>query len=194
MFPYFPARSVRFRHVPASSPTWLKKAKDLDIWVAHWLVSAPPSDGGKAKIPKLKYKVGEEEVVASTNEEKSTALARCFFPAKPQGQDTGEEVKYPKVCKGVGKITRDQIREQLRKTKPFKAPGLDGIPNVVLSNCTDLIIDRLYFIFNAMLERGIFYSLWKVSTVERSAFARARACLRVRVPCSAHVLSLVLVS
>ena len=84
------------------------------------MVSAPPTDGGRAKIPKLKHKVGEEEAVASTNKEKSVALARCFFPAKPPDQDMGEEAKYPKVCKGVGKITRDQICEQLRKTKPFK--------------------------------------------------------------------------
>lgn len=128
------------------------------------MVLAPPTDGGKAKIPKLKHKVGEEEVVVSMNKEKSTALARCFFPAKPQDQDTEGEVKYPKACKGVGKITRDQICEQLRKTKPFKAPGPDGIPNVTLSKCADLIIDRLCYIYDAMLERGLLYSPWKIST------------------------------
>jgi hypothetical protein len=88
--------------------------------MVHWLVSAPPTDGERVKIPKLKHKVGKEEAVASMNKEKSVALARCFFSAKPPDQDTGEEAKYPKVCKGVGKITRDQICEQLRKTKPFK--------------------------------------------------------------------------
>ena len=130
----------------------------------HWLVSAPPTDRGRAKIPKLKHKIGEEEVVASTNKEKSVGLASCFFPTKPQDQDTGEEAKYLKVCRGIGKITRDQICEQLRKTKPFKAPGPDGIPNVALSKCADLIIDRLYYIYDAMLERGLLYSPWKIST------------------------------
>ncbi len=136
---------------------WLEKAKDLDIWTAHHLISAPPTDRGKAKIPKLKYKKGKEDAIASTNEEKSAALAKCFFPTKPQVQDENEVVKYPKACKGVGKITREQIHEQLRRIKPFKAPGLDSIPNIALSNCADLIINRLYYIYNTMLERGLQY-------------------------------------
>jgi hypothetical protein len=43
-----------------------------------------PSDGGKAKIPELKHKVEEEETTASTNKEKSAALAKSFFLAKLQ--------------------------------------------------------------------------------------------------------------
>jgi hypothetical protein len=107
------------------------------------------------KIPKLKYKLGKVDIVASSNEEKSIALAKCFFPAKPQDQDVNEEVRFPKACKGVGRVTRDQIHEQLRRIKPFKAPGPDGIPNSILSNTTGTIVNRLYFIFNAMLERGL---------------------------------------
>jgi len=138
---------------------WLEKAEDPDIWAAHCIVSAPHTDRGRAKIPKLKHKVGDEELTASTNEEKSRVLAKCFFPTKPQDQGRNTEVKYPKACKGVGKITREQIREQLRKTKPFKAPGPDGIPNIVLSNSAGLITDRLFYIYEAMLERGLQYAL-----------------------------------
>ncbi len=70
---------------------------------------APPTDRGKAKIPKLKHKVGGNETIASTNKEKSKALASCFFPTKPEECNLREETKYPKVCKGVGRITREQI-------------------------------------------------------------------------------------
>jgi hypothetical protein len=49
----------------------------------HHIVSAPHTDGGKAKILKLKHKVGDQELTTSTNEEKSRALAKCFFPIKP---------------------------------------------------------------------------------------------------------------
>src|SRR6266851_7770881 len=122
------------------------------------MVLALPIDRGKVKILKLKYMVGEEEMVASINEEKSIALARCLFPAKLQDRGANEEANYPKACKGVGKIIREQICEQLRKTKPFKALGPDGIPNITLSNCADLIVDRLYFIYNAMLKKGLHYS------------------------------------
>jgi len=129
------------------------------------MILAPPTDGGKAKIPKLKYKAGANEMIATMNKEKSKALASCFFPAKPEEHDLGEETKYPKVCKGVERITREQIREQLKKTKPLKALGPDGIPNIVLSRCADLLVDRLYVIYEATLERGLFYKPWKVSTM-----------------------------
>jgi len=123
----------------------------------------PPSDGGKAKIPKLKHKIGEEETMASTNKEKSVVLAKSFFPAKPQAEPQPME-KYPKACKGVGKVTRQQIRVQLKSIKPYKALGPDGIPNITLSKCADLIINRLFLIYEAMLERKLFYEPWKVST------------------------------
>jgi len=142
---------------------WLEKAKDADLWTAHQTISAPPMDRGKVKIPKLQHKVGEADMVANTNDEKSAALAKCFFPAKPPEEEQQVKEKYPKACKGVGRITREQIRDQLRKTKLYKAPGPDGIPNIVLSNCADLIVDRLYFIYEATLERGLFYRPWKIS-------------------------------
>lgn len=142
---------------------WLEKAEEPDLWTAHRIVSAAPTDGGKAKIPKLKHGSGENEAIAGTNAEKSTALAKCFFPAKPAEQALRAE-KYPKACKGVGRITEEQIRDQLRRTRPYKAPGPDGIPNVVLSKCADLIVDRLLHIYEAILERGLMYSPWKVST------------------------------
>jgi len=143
---------------------WLEKADDPDIWTAHKITSATPTDGGKAKIPKLEHRVDGEEAIASTNVEKSVALATCFFPAKPPECDTGAGVKFPTPCKGVGKITREQINEQLKRTKPYKAPGPDGIPNIVLSKCADILLDRLFYIYEAMLERGLLYEPWKVST------------------------------
>ena len=143
---------------------WLEKAEDPDLWAAHRMTAAPPTDGGKAKIPKLKHRVDGGEVIASTNKEKSVALAKCFFPIKPQETEANAGMKFPKACKGVGSITREQIGEQLRKTKPFKAPGPDGIPNIVLSRCADIITDRLFYIYEAMLERGLLYNPWKVST------------------------------
>jgi hypothetical protein len=142
---------------------WLEKAEDLDIWAANRIIATPPTDGGKAKILKLKYKVREEETTASTNKEKSAALAKSFFPAKPQEEPQPTE-KFPKACKGAGQIIREQIRMQLKSIKPYKAPGPNGIPNIAISKCADLIVDRLFYIFEAMLERRLLYEPWKVST------------------------------
>jgi hypothetical protein len=84
-------------------------------------------------------------------------LATSFFLTKPQELESDNKTKYLKQCKGVGKITREQVIEQLKRTKPYKALGPNGIPNIVLSKCTDIILDRLYFIYEATLEKGLFY-------------------------------------
>jgi len=47
---------------------WLEKAKDLDIWTVHQIISAPASDGGKACILMLKHKVDNNELTANSND------------------------------------------------------------------------------------------------------------------------------
>jgi len=81
---------------------WLEKAEDLDLWAAHWITMLAPMDRGKVKIPKLKHRVDEEDITAATNSKKSTALAKCFFPAKLQEHELQARASYPKACKGVG--------------------------------------------------------------------------------------------
>jgi hypothetical protein len=46
---------------------WLEKAEDPDIWAVHCLTTSQGSDGGKARISALNYKVGDMEKMASTN-------------------------------------------------------------------------------------------------------------------------------
>jgi len=55
----------------------------------------------------------------------------------------------------------EQIRAQCKKLKPFKAPGPDGIPNVVLMKCADLLAGRLCHIYRAMLDKNLLYKPWK---------------------------------
>jgi hypothetical protein len=143
---------------------WLERAVDPDIWTVHKVISAPSTDGAKARIPALKHRNGETEVTASTNPEKSQALAKSFFPAKPDDTGIATSFTYPKACCEPDQITKEQIAHQILKLKPYKAPGPDGIPNIVLKKCADLLIDRLYFIYKVMVERNIHYSPWKTFT------------------------------
>ena len=141
---------------------WLEKADDPDIWTAHRYISAPASDGGATRIPTLSASRNGTEVTASTNEDKSVLLAKTFFPARPSEATTrAPEQSYPDpVCKMDG-ITRDQIRRHLGKLKPYKAPGPDTIPNIVLSKCADILVNRLYHIFTAIIKLGIYHDPWK---------------------------------
>ena len=74
------------------------------------------------------------------------------------------DFQYPEACCKPGQITKEQIATQIRKLKPFKAPGPDGIPNVVLIKCADILINRLLHIYKAMVERNLHYAPWKTFT------------------------------
>jgi hypothetical protein len=71
------------------------------------------------------------------------------------------DVKYPKACSCAGKITLEQVSAQLKKLKLYKAPGPDSIPNIVLTKCADMIVDRLTHIYMALIEEKLSYKLWK---------------------------------
>ena len=142
---------------------WLEKADDPDIWTAHRYTSTPAGDGGRSRIPVLKVARDGQETITATNEEKSNMLAKTFFPPRPP-DDTPLQFVYPKPICDLEPISREQIGNQLAKLKPYKAPGPDGIPNVVLTKCANVITDRLYHIYKAILELGIYYAPWKTST------------------------------
>jgi len=140
---------------------WLERAEELDIWMVNRCTSAAASDRGKARIPMLKYKVGKEEQVARTNKEKGVVLAKGFFPPSPPNLDLDDKEDYPNQCQGNIKITMEQIQGQLWKLKPFKAPGPDSIPNIILTKCADLLAGSLLCIYKAIYEHRLSYKPWK---------------------------------
>lgn len=74
---------------------WLEKADDPDIWTIQKLLASPASDGGSSKIPTLKYKAGDAELEAKSNEEKGRTLAKSFFPPKPATRTPSSKRKLP---------------------------------------------------------------------------------------------------
>jgi hypothetical protein len=135
---------------------WLEKADDPDLWTAHKYISAPPGDCGKTRIPDLSHVDKGERLTASINKEKSKALAKTFFPKKlKDGKQHPNAAKPTPICK-ADPISRDQIKRALARLKPYKAPGPDGIPNVVLTKCADILEDRLWHIYSAIWDRGLY--------------------------------------
>jgi ribonuclease HI len=146
---------------------WLEKAEDPDIWTANKYTSASNAESFNTRIPTLKTKTGEVETEAISNEDKSKVLAKTFFPSKRTDIETNpapEEEDAPEPVIEMDPLTIDQVTKHLAKLKPYKAPGPDGIPNVVLTKCADLLADRLLYIYDAMIIREIFYEPWKEFT------------------------------
>lgn len=141
---------------------FLENAEDHEMWTANRYISKPVGDGGQTRIPTLKVTDPdgtEREVI--TNEEKSEALAKAFFPARPAVSSVPPNSRYPKRIKYGGQITTEQIQRNIDKLKPFKAHGMDGIPNVVIKKSAEHIIEYLLFIFRALLKLGVYTDSWR---------------------------------
>jgi len=124
-------------------------------------MSTPWGDSRKTRIPVLIHKVREVEEQANTNQDKGCMLAKGFFPEKPPADNSLDEFSYLSECKSEGVITTKQIHAQLKRLKPYKALGPDGITNIVLTKSADLIIERLAHIYQAMLRGSLIYKPWK---------------------------------
>ena len=90
-------------------------------------------------------------------------LASSFFPPNPPEEDPLQSVYPNPVCK-MSHISKEQIKQRLAKLEPFKAPGPDGIPNIVLTKCANVIVENLYHIYKAILNLSLYYDPWKLST------------------------------
>jgi ribonuclease HI len=140
---------------------WLENASTKDIYIANKYVTNEPSDYSSARVPSLNTKTPQgSPSTASTNIEKAAALAQSFFPPPPPASSVPPNTAYPPPLPGIKLFSRRRIRRAVRLLKPHKAPGPDGIPNVVLTKCIDALIDHLYFIFKAVLELDVYHDRW----------------------------------
>ena len=142
---------------------WLENVSKPDIWSAHWYIVKPAVNGGLSTIPTLHQETSNGSVVlATTNEEKSRLLAKAFFPPPPPNPLSGaDRSAYPADMLNLPGIMKSQIRWHAAKLSPYKAPGPDGIPNVVLTSCIDTILDHVYYIFRVVFDIGVYYGPWK---------------------------------
>jgi hypothetical protein len=133
---------------------------DPDLWTAQKYITAPPGDCRRTRIPDLTYVDDKGQQHASSNEDKGKVLAKMFFLDKPATKNAPAMMLPNPICK-ANPISRAQMRRALTRLKPFKAPGPDGIPNIVLSKCADVIESRIWYIYTVIFEKGWYYMPWK---------------------------------
>ena len=67
---------------------------------------------------------------------------------------------YPEPLKGIKFFSRARIRQMFATLKPYKAPGPDGIPNVILMKCVNALIDHIFYIYRAVFELKVYHPAW----------------------------------
>jgi hypothetical protein len=134
-----------------------------NIWTANKYIKNPVGDGRVSRIPTIRMKNAEGvEIVTNDNEEKARIFAKALFPPPPNGiAVNAEQVEYPDPLPDPPPPTIQQIEKTIRRLPSYKAPGPDGIPNIVLQKCFDLIADHLLHVYQAMIRLGQFYDPWR---------------------------------
>ena len=70
---------------------------------------------------------------------------------------------YLKLLQARGNFTRSNIWNAIKRLKPNKAPGLDGIKNIVLKECIESLINNLYYIYRTILKLNTYPTHWLMS-------------------------------
>src|SRR6266481_1308585 len=143
--------------------TFLEGIKGKELWAAHQYMASPVGDGGKARIPTLKV-VGSDGATegVATNEGKSAALCRIFFPEKPAVSLVPSEPDYPDQVDYTFRLSMAQLRRCIARLRPHKALGEDGIPNAVLKEVLELIAEYLLHIYRAVFTLNTYSDKWQI--------------------------------
>ena len=144
--------------------SWLEESMDTDLWTAHRYINSTPGDGSRARIPTLTGKDAQgNTITAASNEEKGEMLAKMLFPLPPDVSSVPPDHAYPDPAERWTPITHEQLTKAINNLSPYKAPGPDGVANIVLKRCSSLLTDHLLPIFNAVFTLKTYYEPWRES-------------------------------
>ena len=146
--------------------------KDYEKRVASEAKSNPKAFFSYAKS-KMKCKESISNLVtesgtASTDEEKADVL-NCFFASVFTTERTDSFPNPPEytISETISNlsVTEDDVRKELLKMDPSKAPGPDGIQPRLLSELAEELSEPLAIIFNASLSCGVVPVAWKKADI-----------------------------
>ena len=142
---------------------FLEGLSGKDIWMAQHYATNPVGDGGKARIPTLKVANSAGHIRSvTTNKEKSSIFSQIFFPECPADNLIPADLDYPHCVEYSFRPSMAQLRRCFARLSPYKAPGEDGIPNVVIKESLDLITEYLLEIFRATFTLHTYSNCWRI--------------------------------
>ena len=131
------------------------------LWrVAKWArgrETLSPSVTPSLRCPQTRTEVTEAS-------EKAEVFRRTFFPRPPAADlENMQDAQYAGQI-SLPPITEKEILEAIKSTSPLKAPGPDGLPNLVLQATADVIVGHLTGVFNQSLHIGYCPAHFRSST------------------------------
>lgn len=124
-------------------------------------------------VPPLK----DDGKMCVTASEKANLISEQFLASHNLGRDIASPMEAP-VAASVNRlatlpcelpddrrITLNELKAQIKRSRNMKAPGFDGIFNIVLKNLGSKALNLLVSVFNRCLEISHFPTSWKLSKV-----------------------------
>ena len=62
-------------------------------------------------------------------------------------------------------ISTADVHKAIKRLRPTKSVGLDGIPSFIIKGCSEIFVPILRFIFNLSLSQNTFPKLWKQAVI-----------------------------
>ena len=97
-------------------------------------------------------------------QQQSNTIHKNFLSTGTGNTGKLQPARLPEHLPNPPQITVAQVKRIIAKLLPYKAHRPDGIPNIVLQRCTDLLIDQLTKIYRSIIEHEIYYDKWREYT------------------------------
>ena len=136
----------------------LSKTRQGIFKVADWARCESWKTPNIAHLPALKTGLNQ---ITRTFEGKAKALAQKFFPQSTATIDDLADTTPLPTLTGQATTSIDEVRQVLRRTSDWKAPGNDSIPNGVLNAMDMELAARLCMIVDASWQLGHFPAIFK---------------------------------
>jgi exonuclease III/ribonuclease HI len=131
-----------------------------NVWkAARYLKSAETTFG---HIPTLVDNGNEVE----DEKEKAAVLLKTFFPPTPPGRsDSASDQLDATLIQENPQLTLEEVGYAVRQVKPWKAPGVDGLPSAAWKEVWPVLQEWILAIFNASVRIGIVPRLFKTARI-----------------------------
>ncbi len=145
--------------------TFLQEVDMHTVFKASRIVLSPASDYSRARIPAMRDSRNEGAPLAVDNQDKSQLFFEDFFipPANLGTLNIPARPKYPKPAFKYTQVTNRQIDLAIRHLAPYKAPGPNGIPNVVYVKMREELVPLLGKLFRGSIRLSYVLPEWKVT-------------------------------
>lgn len=130
-----------------------------NIWKAAKYLNTEDSAFGNVPVLVEDGQEIEEE------QDKAKVLLETFFPSTPMRLTPPRAEQQASPIPENVDVTMREIEEAIRRVRPWKAPGVDGLPNVVWKETWSVLKGWILAIFRASIAFGTMPAVWKTARI-----------------------------